>query len=77
MASDFTVEDKMWLKIICSRVSPLSNVFDVLLLQGRMISCLFEGIPINVGHYIMNDLKEYLYQDISTLMFPFLITKLC
>lgn len=32
---------------------------------------------MNVCHYIVHELKEYLYQDSPTLMFPSLITDLC
>lgn len=77
MTSNFTTEARIQLNIICSRVSPSSNVTDVPSLQARMIACILDGILLNVGHYIIHELKEYLYQDSPTLMFSSLIIELC
>jgi len=74
---DFTAEAKMWLYIIASRVSPCGNVSDVPYTRALIIACILDGIPVNVGHYIVRELKEYVLQGGTLLIFPSLITELC
>ncbi|KAG5610455.1 hypothetical protein H5410_021736 [Solanum commersonii] len=36
-----------------------------------------DDFPFNVGHLIVNELREFKLHDSPTLMFPSLITELC
>ena len=67
---DFTAEAKMWLYIIASRVSPCGNVSDFTYTRALIIACILDGILVNVGYYIIQELKEYVLQGGSTLIFP-------
>jgi len=67
----------MWLYIIASRVSPCEKVYDVPYARALIIACILYGIPVNVGHYIVRELKEYVLQGGTSLIFPSLITELC
>ncbi|XP_070049013.1 uncharacterized protein [Nicotiana tomentosiformis] len=58
-------------------VSPCGNVSDISYTRALIIAFLLDGIPVNVGHYILRELREYLHDDNQGLMFPSLITKLC
>lgn len=71
---DFTTEANMWMYIICSRISPCGNVSDVPYVRALMIACIFYGILVNVGYYIIQEFKEYLPQDSPGLMFLVLKT---
>lgn len=76
-SKEFTVEAKIWLAIICSRVSLVSNVWNVPILRALMVACILNGTPLNVGEIFVNELKEYRRLNGTSLLFPSLITELC
>nr|XP_033517221.1 uncharacterized protein LOC117281468 [Nicotiana tomentosiformis]XP_033517222.1 uncharacterized protein LOC117281468 [Nicotiana tomentosiformis] len=74
---DFIAKAKIWPYIICNRVSPCGNVSNVSYTIALIIACILDDIHVNVGHYILQELKKYLLDDSSCLMFPSLIIELC
>lgn len=76
-SNDFIAEAKMWLYILCNRVSPYGNISDVSYTGALIIACILEGIPVNASHYILRELREYLLDNSPGLMFPTLIIELC
>lgn len=53
------------------------DMADVPYVRALIIASILDGIPVNVYYYVVQMLKEYMFQGSSTLMFLSLITKLC
>lgn len=48
-SKEFTAEAKIWLAIICSRISPASNIWNISTTRAQMIASILDGIQLNVG----------------------------
>lgn len=74
---DLTTEARIWLNIICSRVSPCTYMTFVTELCTCMVSCLISGIALNVGQIVLEEWRHYKIQSGTLFPFPSLITELC
>lgn len=74
--SDFTVEARIWLTIICSRVSPFINLTNITTMYALMVACLFDNIPLNVGRFVLMEIRHYRNKRGPMILFPSLITDL-
>lgn len=73
----FIAETKILMAIICSRISPTRNIWNVPILRDDMIASILDDIKINIGQIFINEPREYLAHEIQSLMFPSLINELC
>ncbi|XP_060194986.1 actin-related protein 2/3 complex subunit 3-like [Lycium barbarum] len=48
----------MWQYIIARRVCPSGNTSNCTYTRALMIACILDGIPVNVGHYNIRELKH-------------------
>lgn len=54
----FTAETKTWLSIICSYVIPLKNKTDMSLDKAMIIYVFMEGLEVNIGGLILQQIFE-------------------
>ena len=57
-SSEFTAEAKTWLSIICSRIIPSKKESDVSVDWAVIICAIMEGLDINVGELILQQILE-------------------
>ena len=57
-SSEFTAEAKTWLDIVTSRVLPSKHDSEVPLERDKVICAVMEGLPVDVGRLIMQELRE-------------------
>lgn len=55
----FTTESWIWLTIICSRVSPTTNMTNISIMQAQMVACIKDNISVNFGRFVIMELKHY------------------
>lgn len=75
--NDFTVENWIWLNIVCSQVFPFIHITTVLDLRARIVACILDGIFLDVGQFVVSDIKLFKNQGGTHLFFPSLITDRC
>lgn len=71
--NDFTAEDHIWMNIICSQISPCTQLTTLI----DMHACILDIICFNAGHLVISDLKFYRNHDGIHLLFPSLTIRLC
>ncbi|KAF3645625.1 hypothetical protein FXO38_19562 [Capsicum annuum] len=75
--NDFKAEARLWLSIICIRVSPCTYMTIVTEDQARMVACILSGISLNVGELVSSEWQYFQTHRGTLLLFPSLITGLC
>lgn len=68
---NFIVEAWIWLAIICSWVSPCNNITYVLDMQSRMVECILDNFPLNVGCIMLSNMRHFKNRGGSLLFFSF------
>lgn len=53
LMTNFISEARIWLSIICSSVSRTTNLMNVSTMRDQMVACLFNSIPLSVGHFLL------------------------
>ncbi|XP_060179545.1 uncharacterized protein LOC132609529 isoform X2 [Lycium barbarum] len=76
-SSEFTAEARTWLSILCARVLPSKNETEVTLERARIICAVMDGLPVDVGQFIVQEIHEVVMERTKSLFFPSLITYLC
>ena len=76
-SAEFTAEAKTWLDIVTSRVLPSKHDSEVPLERAKLICAVMEGLPVDVGRLIMQEIREVVLERTKSLFFPSLITYVC
>ncbi|XP_060179362.1 uncharacterized protein LOC132609404 [Lycium barbarum] len=76
-SAEFTAEAKTWLDIVTSRVLPSKHDSEVPIERDKLICAVMEGLPVDVGRLIMQEIREVVLERTKSLFFPSLITYLC
>ncbi|KAF3636393.1 hypothetical protein FXO37_25462 [Capsicum annuum] len=59
LINDVKVKARLWLNIICSRVSPCTYMAIITNIRARMGACLLIGIALNIGEIVILELLYF------------------
>lgn len=59
LMGDFAAETILYLTIICSRISFLSNMKNVPTMYAEIVACLLDNILLNDGQFVLLEMRHY------------------
>lgn len=76
LINDITAEARIRLSIICGRVSPTTNLMNVLTMHSHMVDYFLDHIHLNIGRFVVIEIWHYKNKGGPMLRLPSLIIKL-
>lgn len=62
---DFIAEARIWMSIICSWVSPTTNMTNVPTMHAQMVVCILYNISLNVARFMLMEIQNYKNKRVS------------
>lgn len=75
--NEFTIEARIYFTIIYIRVSLCTSMTYILVIRDQMLACLLENIPLNIGRFILSEIRYYKNRGCPILLYASFITELC
>ncbi|KAF3629780.1 hypothetical protein FXO37_28763 [Capsicum annuum] len=77
LLNDFTAEARLWMNIICSRVSACTYMTMITDMRARMVACILSSISLNMGEILILEWRYFKNRGGTLLYFPSFIAELC
>lgn len=74
---EFTADIKSWLSIICARIFPYTHDKKVTLDRALIITAIIDGIEVNVGRLIVDQMAELAQGRVKSIVLLSLVTHIC
>lgn len=57
LCSNLTAGARIWISIVCNRISPSRNIRNIPMLLAQKMACVLDNVPLNIGQLIVNEFR--------------------